>query len=255
MSDGAKVLFLDIETSPILMTSWSIRSPEASAVWVERDTFILMFSYQWMGDKKVRTVCLPDFPGYKRDKYNDKKLCSVLHELLDKADIVCAHNAQFDVKKTNSRLIINGFDPPSPYKIVDTLKIARGAFKFDSAKLDSIGRYLSLGRKIPNTGAHLWRGCVDGNLDAWRIMRMYCKQDTALLAKAYDKLKAWAPNHPDMRLYREKRHSVDGSCPVCESENVTRRGFIVKLKTKVQRFQCQECASWFSGGRINEQDR
>jgi hypothetical protein len=252
MPDGAKVLFLDIETAPLIMASWSMRSPEASAVWVERNTFILMFSYKWMHESKVKTCCLPDFPRYKRDKYDDKSLCGVLHELLDKADIICAHNGdQFDIKKINSRFLVNGFDPPSPYKTIDTLKIARRVFKFDSAKLDNIGRYLSLGRKIPNTGAELWRGCVNGKPEAWRVMRMYGKQDTALLAKAYDKLKAWAPNHPDMRLYgAKKRFLVDGNCPVCESDNVTRRGYIVKLKAKYQRYQCQDCGSWHSGDRI-----
>jgi hypothetical protein len=44
---GAKLLFLDIETAPILMTSWSQAPPYAGAVYVVRDTYILMFSYKW----------------------------------------------------------------------------------------------------------------------------------------------------------------------------------------------------------------
>jgi hypothetical protein len=120
-----KLLFIDIETAPILMTSWSMRSPQASAVWVERDTFILMFSYKWAHEKSVKTVCLPDFPRYKRNKFDDKDLCGVLHSLLDEAEIVCAHNGDaFDIKKINSRLIVNKFGKPSPFKTIDTLKIA-----------------------------------------------------------------------------------------------------------------------------------
>lgn len=243
---GAKLLFLDIETAPILMTSWSMRSPEASAVWVERDTYILMFSYKWSHEKSVRTVCLPDFPRYKRSKHDDKDLCGVLHRLLDQADIVCAHNGDaFDIKKVNSRLIVNGFGVPSPFKTIDTLKVARRAFKFDSAKLDNIGRYLGEGRKIPNTGAALWRGCVEGDLKSWRTMRRYGKQDTALLERVYHRLKPWAPTHPDMRLYRGTT-----GCPKCESKNVQRRGTIVKLSCKRHRFQCQDCGSWFSGEKV-----
>lgn len=243
---SAKLLFIDIETAPILMTSWSMRSPEASAVWVERDTFILMFSYKWANEQTVKTACLPDFPGYKRRKHNDKALCRVLHRLLDEADIVCAHNGDaFDIKKINSRLIVNGFSPPSPYKTIDTLKIARRVFKFDSSKLDNIGRYLSLGRKIPNTGAALWRGCVEGDDKSWRTMRRYGKHDTELLALAYDRLKAWAPTHPNMNIYN------DGiGCPTCESDNVQRRGTLVKLNSKRHRFHCQDCGSWFSGERV-----
>ena len=241
-----KLLFLDIETAPILMTSWSMRSPQASAVWVERDTFILMFSYKWAHEKSVKTCCLPDFPRYKRSKYDDKDLCGILHRLLDEADIICAHNGDaFDIKKINSRLIVNNFGKPSPFKTIDTLKIARAAFKFDSAKLDNIGRYLSEGRKIPNTGAALWRGCIDGDPKSWRTMRNYGKQDTALLERVYGRLKSWAPNHPNMNLYN------DGvACPTCQSDNVQRRGVIIKLNSKRHRFHCQGCGSWFSGAKV-----
>lgn len=243
---GAKVLFIDIETAPILMTSWSMRSPQASAVWIERDTFILMFSYKWSHEKQVKTVCLPDFPRYKRSKYDDKDLCGDLHRLLDEANIIVAHNGDaFDIKKINSRLIVNGFDKPSPFKTIDTLKIARAAFKFDSAKLDNIGRYLQEGRKIPNTGAALWRGCVDGDPKSWRTMRNYGKQDTALLERVYHRLRSWAPHHPDMRLYRD---SV--GCPTCESTNIQHRGVAVKLTTRRQGFHCQDCGSWFSGAKL-----
>ena len=211
---------------------------------MERDTFILMASYNWEHENTVNSVCLPDFPGYKRNKYSDKALCGVFHGLLDKADIVCAHNGDsFDTKKINSRLIVNGFDPPAPYKTIDTLKIARSVFKFDSSKLDNIGRYLGEGRKIPNTGADLWRGCVEGDLASWKVMREYGEQDTALLERVYHRLRPWAKNHPDRRLYSGQT----GGCPTCQSHHVQRRGTIVKLTTKRHRFHCQNCGSWFSG--------
>lgn len=246
---GAKLLFVDIETAPILMASWSMRAPHASAVYVERDTFILMFSYKWSHERQVKTCCLPDFPRYKRNKYDDKDLCGVLHQLMDEADIICAHNGDvFDIKKINSRLIVNGFGNPSPFKTIDTLKIARRAFKFDSSKLDNIGRYLDEGRKIPHTGPALWKGCVDGDLKSWREMRSYGKQDTALLERVYHRLKSWAPNHPDLNLYNT--HSDFIACPTCSSNNTQRRGVAVKLKSKYQRFQCQDCGAWFSGSKI-----
>ena len=223
-----------------------MRSPQASAVWVERDTFILMFSYKWGHERTVKTVCLPDFPRYKRNKFDDKDLCGVLHTLLDEADIVCAHNGDaFDIKKINSRLITNNFSKPSPFKTIDTLKIARAAFKFDSAKLDNIGRYLSEGRKIPNTGAALWRGCVNGDPKAWRTMRSYGKQDTALLERVYGRLKSWAPNHPNMNLY-----DAGEDCPTCQSSNIQRRGVQVKLNSRRVRYHCQDCGTWFSGAKV-----
>jgi hypothetical protein len=247
---GAKLLFLDIETSPILMTSWSLRPPYASSVYVLRDTYILMVSWKWDGDKTVKTAALPDFPRYKRTRHDDKDLCGLLHNLLDEADIVCAHNGDaFDIKKINSRLITNGFNPPSPFKTIDTLKAARRAFKFDSNKLDNIGRYLNEGRKIPNTGAALWRGCVeDGDLKAWATMRRYCKQDTELLARVYERVKPWMPNHPDLNVY--KAYQDKPGCPTCSSTNTQRRGLAIKKTCKYYRHQCLDCGSWFSGMKV-----
>jgi DNA polymerase elongation subunit (family B) len=247
---GPKVLFIDIETAPILMTSWSMRPPYAGAVYVIRDTYILMASYKWAHEKTVKAVSLPDFPRFKRNRHDDKDLCGALRKLLDAADIVIAHNGDsFDLKKISSRLITHDFKPPSPFKTIDTLKVSRGAFKFDSNKLDHIGRYLNEGRKIPNTGAELWRSVVeDGDPKGWATMKRYCKQDTALLARVYERIKPWAKNHPNMGLYRAVRDRPPGiPCPTCESSNTQRRGIAVKLSTRRHRFQCQDCGAWFSG--------
>lgn len=236
-----KLLFIDIETAPLLMTSWSMRAPYAGSVWIERDTHLLCFAARWGHQKRTSTYALPDYPGYKKDKYSDKALCGELFRLLDEADIVVAHNGDaFDIKKINSRLIVNGFLPPSPYRTIDTLKFAR-KFKFDSNKLDNLGRYLGEGRKIPNTGAALWRGCVEGDEKSWRIMRRYNAQDVKLLVDVYDRIKPWIPNHPNLTVYSGK-----SGCPTCQSENTQRRGWNVSQTKKTPRFQCQDCGSWFS---------
>lgn len=236
-----KIAFIDIETAPIIMAAWTVF--EANAVWVERDTYIMSVAVRWADQKKTKTYALPDYPRYRRDRHADKDLCRDLFEILDSADVVVAHNGDaFDIKKINSRLIVNGFSPPSSYKTIDTLKIARRVFKFDSNKLDNLGRYLGEGRKIPNTGAALWRGCVDGDERSWRTMRRYNAKDVDLLVGVYERLKAWAPNHPDLRLYDNRP-----GCPTCRSPNVVRRGFIYTKARKNERYQCRDCASWFSG--------
>lgn len=242
-----KVLFIDIETAPIVAAVWSLF--EANAVYVERDTFILSFAARWRDQKRTRTFALPDYPGYSRNKHRDKALCGTLHKYLNEADIIVAHNGDaFDIKKINSRLAVNGFRPPKPYKTIDTLKLARRVFKFDSNKLDNLGRYLGEGRKIPNTGAALWRGCVDGDPKSWRTMRRYNSQDVDLLVRVYERLKAWAPNHPDLRLYGAEIARLD--CPTCESSNTRKAGIHVKLKTRVQRHLCRDCGHWFLGASI-----
>ena len=96
--------------------------------------------------------------------------------------------------------------------------------------------------------ADLWRGCVEGDPKSWETMRRYGKQDTALLERVYHRLKSWAPNHPDINLYKEYRDRV--GCPTCGSEDTQRRGTAVKLAAKYYRFHCQSCGAWFSGKKI-----
>jgi DNA polymerase elongation subunit (family B) len=240
-----KVLLIDIETAPIIMAAWTVW--DANAVWVERDTYIMCFAAKWLGDKKTKTYAQPDYPLYKKDKHSDKALCQTLHDLLSEADIVVAHNGDaFDIKKINSRLIVNGYSPPSPFKTIDTLKVARRAFKFDSNKLDNIGRYLNEGRKIPNTGAALWRGCVNGDLKSWATMKRYNAQDVDLLEKVYERVKPWAVSHPNMNLYG----ALHASCPVCQSGNIQRRGTYVAKSARYQKLSCQSCGHWFKGDKL-----
>jgi DNA polymerase elongation subunit (family B) len=241
-----RIAYIDIETAPIIMAAWTMF--EANAVWVERQTYILSFAVRWSDQKKTKTYTLPDYPRFKRNKHDDKDLCKDLFKVLDEADIIVAHNGDnFDLKKINSRLVSHGFKPPKPYRTIDTLKFARRTFKFDSNKLDNLGCYLGVGRKLPHTGADLWRNCVDGDERSWKLMRRYNAQDVDLLVAVYDRLKAWAPNHPDLRVWDDR-----AGCPCCPSTNVQRRGFNIAKTRKTERFQCSDCGAWFTGKTIRK---
>jgi hypothetical protein len=235
-----RILFLDIETAPIIMAAWT--TYEANAVWVERDTFILSFAAKWAHERSVKTYALPDYKRYKTHKHDDKHLVHDLRDMLDAADIVVAHNGDaFDIKKIRSRMLVHRLQPPSHFKTVDTLKVARTC-KFDSNKLDNLGRYLQEGRKIPNTGAALWRGCCAGDAKSWRIMRRYNAQDVLLLERVYERLKPWMPNHPNLNLYTSA-----SACPTCQSNRIKMRGLNYAKTVARQRWQCLDCHSSWSG--------
>ena len=239
-----RILFIDIETAPIIMAAWT--TYEANAVYVLRDTYIISVAYRWQGDRKAKSVSLPDFPRYKKHKHCDKSLCGVIWKRLDEADIVIAHNGdRFDIPKINSRLLVHGHHQPSPYKTVDTLKAARKTFKFDSNKLDNIGRYLGLGRKLPHTGKDLWVGCMNGDPKSLATMRRYNAQDCKLLEAVYHKIAPYHSTHPDLTAY-----SQEPGCPVCQSTNIQNRGVNVAKTRRTQRLHCQDCGHWFSGATI-----
>jgi len=146
-----RIILLDIENSPITVWTWGLF--EENAIDTKENWFLLSYAWKELGAKKTHVVALPAFPGYQKDKSNDKELAKSLRSVLEGADIVIMHNGdRFDQRKANARFIAHKLPPPTPYKTIDTLKIARKHFAFDSNKLDNLGRYLGCGRKLPHTG-------------------------------------------------------------------------------------------------------
>jgi len=240
-----KILLFDIETSlsrGYFFDLWK----EGNIVEIESSWYMLCFSYKWADQKKVHVSALPHFPGYAKSPQCDKRLVTELHKLLSEADVVVAHNGdRFDIRKANARFIAHGLTPPTPYKTVDTLKIARRYFKFDSNRLDDLGHYLGVGRKKPTTGKALWLGAMNGDLRCWQQMSDYCRQDTALLARVYNRLKAWHKTHPDLTLYTRAE-----ACPVCQSAKLQRDGYEYLRTGKRQRMACAACGHKFKTGSL-----
>ena len=238
---SAKILFLDIETAPSLGWVWA--KWQTNVIDFKSDWYILSIAWKWATDDTVSVLGLDDFPSYKRDPENDKALIKKIWALLDEADIVIAHNGDgFDLPKINTRFLTHKLAPPTPYKTVDTLKIARKVFMFDSNKLDDLGRYLGVGRKLPHTGFHLWKGCMSGDPASWKTMKEYNGHDVELLEKVYYLVRAWDKNHPNVN-----QGELD-SCPKCGSSKLQKRGFAYTLLRKKQRYQCQNCRGWHEGG-------
>ena len=97
-------------------------------------------------------------------EHDDERLVLKLWCLLDNADIVIGHNLRrFDNKKANSYFLKYGLKPPSPYRTIDTLLIAKAKFALPFNNLDYIAEYVNVGRKIP-TDIQLWIDCDKGSL-------------------------------------------------------------------------------------------
>jgi uncharacterized protein YprB with RNaseH-like and TPR domain len=127
-----RVCFIDIETAPIKGYAWGMF--ETNLVHVIEPTYILCYAIKWQGEKKITTRALPDYPGYAKNKKSDKALCGDLWKDLSEASVIIAHNGDsFDLKKIKSRLLVNGYPPPSPFKTIDTLKISRREFTTSGA--------------------------------------------------------------------------------------------------------------------------
>lgn len=246
INNSPKILFLDIETSPILGYVWGMF--EENVIAIKEDWHILSMAYKWGHENIVHVKALNDYPRYSRNKKDDMQLMLDIRSLLDEADIVVAHNGDaFDMRKINARLIINGLTPPSPYTTIDTKKIAKSRFKFNSNSLKNLALDLQVGEKMETGGFNLWLGVLAGDEESWNKMKAYNKQDVVVLEKIYNVLAPYLHTHPS----RASNH--EHSCPRCSSTQVQSRGHIrMRTGSIYQRFYCSACGSW-SRGRIAEQ--
>lgn len=250
--DNQKILLFDIENSPNTAYVWGLWEQTISNDMVKSPWYMLCWSAKWLDDKKIYSSALIDFPkAYNKDSENDKEILKVLWKLLNEADIVIGHNCKnFDVRKSNARFIMNGMTPPSPYKVIDTLEVARKYFFFTSNKLDNLGKYLKVGQKIETGGFKLWQQCMQGNKQAWHKMVTYCKNDVILLEKIYKKLLPYIQNHPNLAVYLDDETMI---CPKCGSKNIKKEGYTYTTIGKYQQYSCKDCKGW-SRGRTNLKD-
>lgn len=219
---------------------------DTNVLHVVQPTFMLCYSLKMAGSNKIKTRRLCDYPRYQEDKTCDKALVSELHADMSICDLIVGHNGDdFDLKKSNARFVVHGLQPTPPIKSIDTLKIARKHFKFDSNKLDNIGRYLKVGCKTPNMSKDIWLGCIAGDHKSWGKMGRYNAQDVRLLEAVFNCVAPWYSSHPNLPAY-----TGSAGCPVCQSHNIQARGFNVAKTRKTQRLQCQGCGHWFSGATI-----
>lgn len=241
---SAEILSIDIETSPIVAYTWGPKW-ETSLIEFLQHTQVLSYSAKHYEGRQI-TRGQDDTKGYKPGKLDDKRLVKEIHELLSDADVVVAHNGKsFDIKILNARFLAHDLPPPEPYKVVDTKLEAKKYLRLPSNKLDDIGSYFGLGRKMVHTGFELWKGCMAGDPKSWKEMKRYNAQDVVLLEKIYTKLRPFMTNHPNQGSY------VEGvCCPNCASDSLQKRGVSRTVNHSYQRYNCSDCGTWSRGHKI-----
>lgn len=238
-----KILLWDIENFPLLATTWTLfpKGPLEHKN-LERDTSLICVAWKWLGEREVHAVAVDP-----SDPTNDRVVVEAVHAALSEADVIVAHNGDgFDLKKFKARAIYHGLPPLPPLITIDTLKVARKHFGFTSNRLDYLGNFLGVGRKIP-TSYSLWLAILRGDAKALDKMVKYNKQDVRLLEAVYKKLRPYMHNHPNENLQRFKT-----VCPVCGSTRTKKQGFKYNRTTVKQQYQCLKdgCRAWFSGKKI-----
>lgn len=244
--NGPRICTLDIETAPLQSYHWGLWDQNINLEAIGNEWSILSFSVKWLDDKKVIYM---DTGGRGAGKVrDDTELLAALWEILDEADIVVTQNGKsFDVKKINSRLLMKGFKPYSPIKVVDTKIIAKAHFSFTSNRLAWMSKHLTTTvkdshKKFP--GFELWLECLKDNPKAWAEMKKYNVIDTLSTEELYLVMLPWVQGHPNVAAYSS---AEEVACPKCGSTNVQKRGRAMTQVGEYHRFQCKDCGGWARG--------
>lgn len=241
-----KILFLDIETAPMVVYAFQLKTDYITPDKIITPTFMLSWAAKWYGKDKIMSGVLSPIQVIAHD---DIEICKSVHKLLDDADIVVAYNGKrFDFRKLNYRFIVNNLNPPTTYRVVDPITTLRSRFGFDSNRLDFINTMLGISCKT-ETNFQLWADCVCGNAQALKKMVEYNKNDVVILEQNYLKLLPWISNHPQVATYTNDTETV---CKRCSSVNLIRTDkFNFSNLGKYRIYMCSDCKTE-NTSRINE---
>lgn len=239
--DRIKRLFMDIETSPNICMVWQTgHQISVDYNMIVKERAVICICYKWEGMKTVHSLTW--------EKGDDKKMCKEFAKIMGEADEIVGHNGdRFDINHLRTRFALYGI-PLHPFlKTIDTLKVARSKFKFNSNRLDYLGQYFGVGKKSDNGGLETWKSIMfDNDKKAMDRMVKYCKQDVNLLEDIFDRLSPYI---------KAKTH-VSGdraACPECGGTHVQNRGTGVTAAGNVRyRHHCQnkKCGKWFTTTKI-----
>lgn len=229
-----KRLYFDIETSPNLGLFWEAGyKKQIDYNNIIKERAIICICWKWEGEKEVYSL------NWDK-KQSDKKMLQDFIPVANIADEIIGHNGdKFDLAWIRTRCLFHRIPMFPKYTTVDTLKVSRSQFKFNSNRLNYIAQFLGLGEKI-KTEYNLWKDIMLNNCpDAMAKMVKYCKKDVVLLEKVYDEMK----QHILPKTHYGVLFGTDrATCPECGSDH------LIKIKTRTTatglrkaQVQCKTC--------------
>lgn len=227
-------LFFDIETSPNIGLFWQAgykKNIDYSNIIQERA--IICICYKWEDEKEVHALTWDS-------RQNDKKMLQDFIKVANQAVELVGHNGdKFDLAWIRTRCVFHRIDMFPKYLTIDTLKVARAKFRFNSNKLDYIAEYLGLGNKI-KTEYGLWKDILlKKDKIAMQNMVTYCKKDVTLLEDVFKILNT----HIEPKThYGVLAKELRSSCPECGSDDLRKQGMMPTISGLLkQRYQCKTC--------------
>lgn len=245
MLKGHNIVTLDIERVPGAFTAdfWDMNAfknrrihPDQVVSWPRT----ICLAWRWYGAKRVEFAAEWE-PG------GQEAMLLAAWETYDKADIIVGHNVgRFDSKHLQTGWLELGLPMPSPYKVVDTLVIARKHFGMESNTLDAICKRLGVPHKTDKYEVAVAKAAVDGDVRAQRKLTAYNKGDIVASEALYDRFRGRIPNHP----HTKSGNALDVlTCNQCNGRNLDRNGIKLAQQITYLLYRCTDCGANVQGTR------
>lgn len=235
---SARILYLDIETSPVVVHAWGLRDLSVGLNQIVQDPEIIGVGYK-EDDRRTRYASTWGASGRTG-------MLQTLRDELDLCDVVVHYNGdRFDIPWLNGEFAREDIPPPSPFKSIDLYKVCKKAFRFPSHKLQYVSTALGLEGKLSTGGHQLWVDAMNGDEKARRKMARYCRQDVDLLPQLLEKVRPYLPATVNFALF----NGEEFACQKCGKDEFLRpKGTAYTATRAYPQYLCDKerggCGGW-----------
>ena len=193
-------------------------------------------AWRWYGEEEVHFAAEWEVGGHEG-------FLRRLWDVADEMSIGVGHNAaNFDFPIIMGEWAMIGLPAPSPYKVIDTLKIARTSMRLESNTLDSLAKRLGVESKSDKYDVQVAQAAVAGDKDAQARIEGYNRGDIVASEALFDRLRPYARNIPHLGMWTDS----ENACPNC-GHDMAPTGKIAHAN--VQAYDAMQCPSCGAHGR------
>lgn len=230
----AKILTLDIETSPTTVYTFDMKPNWISPDKIIEPSVVMCFAAKWYGTDEVV------FRSGHHQSHSE--MVETAWDLMNEADILVTFNGvRFDNKHLKREFVLANLPMPRPWKDVDLYREAKKQWVFESRGLNHLAQRFELGAKKQHEGFDLWKLCLAGDADAWERMKEYNIQDVVLTEAVYDRMRGWMPNHP--HIGPMDAEDVGVLCNQCGGDELEPNGLRRAIVIDYRLLRCVNCGA------------
>lgn len=246
--DKAKILFYDIETSPLKAYIWGLGKQVVRHNQLDKEHAqygIICITYCWNDDKQAQCI------SWDYDKQDSKEVIKQFDKIIKQADFTIGkNNKRFDEKMINAVRMLKGLPGlPEWTKCSDDLEQQmRRYFRLPSQSLDYISDQLGLGGKIKMEFQD-WIDIVEKNKNGKKSlakMIKYGKKDVEDTRTIWNKLVQHFDPKFNYGVFKHGSHT--SACKRCGSTDIRPNGSFMSGSVRRQKFQCKDCRQ-YAGSR------